>query len=167
MEEDIEEFEVEAIRGKVKLGGEVNYLVQWAGYGQDSCTWEPASNLTNSCDAVREYEDTHECQLKPTLSPHYWPLLKRSALPTDPNDLIQVGPENWVLRSEEVNLTTYAVKVVKVMSHFFDPEVPRNLMFLVRIEGEGLPPLSFATQKDLEQLCPDLLIDYLMTCLQS
>jgi hypothetical protein len=48
LEEDQEEFEVEAIVGKRMVRGQPQYLVRWKGYGQFDDTWEPASNLGNA-----------------------------------------------------------------------------------------------------------------------
>lgn len=38
------------------------YLVRWQGYGPEHDTWEPRSNLTNSSEAVKEYDVRSECQ---------------------------------------------------------------------------------------------------------
>jgi hypothetical protein len=32
------------------------YLVQWAGYSMDDCSWEPAVNLAGAPDLVVDYE---------------------------------------------------------------------------------------------------------------
>ena len=48
LEDDQEEFEVEAVVGRRMVRGQPQYLVRWKGYGQFDDTWEPASNLSNA-----------------------------------------------------------------------------------------------------------------------
>jgi len=164
--EDKEEFEVEAIRGKVKLGLDVYYLVKWRSFPEEANTWEPSGHLVGCGDVVEDFESQSESRFKPCLSQHSWPLFKFSALPKQPHLLMQVGQENWTILQPEVNLAQRHVEVEKVVSHYYDVGEPRRLMFVVRVKSSGrLPPLSMASLADLGRMCPDLLVTYLLSCL--
>jgi hypothetical protein len=54
-EED--EYEVEAVLDSRLVRGQRQYLVRWKGYGQFDDTWEPAANLQNAQDKVKEFEE--------------------------------------------------------------------------------------------------------------
>ena len=51
------EFEVDKVVAK-RLGSRnrVEYLVHWKGYIPFDATWEPAENLVNAPEAVRQFE---------------------------------------------------------------------------------------------------------------
>ena len=166
--EDIEEFEVQAIRAKVKLGRNVYYLVKWQGFNEEANTWEPADHVIGCSEIIEDFEAQSEGSFKPCLSTHYWPLFKQSALPKQPHLLKQVGSENWTLLQPEVSLVLKHVEVEKVLSHYYEVGEPHRLMFMVRVKSSGrLPPLSMASLADLEKMCPDMLITYLLSCLDQ
>jgi len=49
------EYEVETIRNRKVINGEIYYLLKWKGYEEKYNTWEPVSNL-NCPDLIKEYE---------------------------------------------------------------------------------------------------------------
>jgi hypothetical protein len=53
-----QEYEVEKILDHRKRGRTTQYLVRWKGYGRDDDTWEPADNLKNAKEKIKEYEKT-------------------------------------------------------------------------------------------------------------
>jgi hypothetical protein len=57
-------FEVESIIAKRGEGARTKYLVKWLGYPHWESTWESASALTNARDAIAEYEDQLQNQLR-------------------------------------------------------------------------------------------------------
>ena len=50
-----EEYEVERIVDSRYKGKRLEYLVHWKGWSDSDRTWEPASNLGNAADAVRDF----------------------------------------------------------------------------------------------------------------
>ncbi len=52
------EYEVQKILGKKRAKGKYHYLVKWVGF--DETTWEPAGNLKNTRDLIKNYEDKLE-----------------------------------------------------------------------------------------------------------
>lgn len=52
---DITDFywEVEAVVGRRKYAGRIEYLIRWKGCGDEDNTWEPAANL---CDTASKFE---------------------------------------------------------------------------------------------------------------
>jgi hypothetical protein len=54
-----EEYEVEEVLNSRMRGRRFEYLVKWKGYTDEHNTWEPASNLTNSKEAVTKYHKKH------------------------------------------------------------------------------------------------------------
>lgn len=59
-QEEVErsEYEVEKILTKSIIQGKPYYQIKWLGY--DSLTWEPAENLMNALQAIREFERLHD-----------------------------------------------------------------------------------------------------------
>lgn len=55
-ESDDDAFEVESVRDKRVVNGNVEYLVKWQDY--EDLTWEPSKNLHQAPDAVAEYEES-------------------------------------------------------------------------------------------------------------
>ena len=54
-----EEYEVKNIVDSHYKGKHLEYLVQWKGWSETDRTWEPASNLGNADDAVRDFHVAH------------------------------------------------------------------------------------------------------------
>ena len=52
-DEDEQEYEVERILNHRGKGSYLEYEVKWVGY--EETTWEPAENLENSAELVKEY----------------------------------------------------------------------------------------------------------------
>lgn len=55
-----EEYNVEKILDKKKVGSTWKYKVKWEGYSDDECTWEPKENLRNVNYLIDEYEANQE-----------------------------------------------------------------------------------------------------------
>ena len=53
------EYEVESIVGHRRMGKNLQYLVQWLGYGPQYDTWEPARGMRNASMLVRKYREAH------------------------------------------------------------------------------------------------------------
>jgi len=51
-----EEYIVEKILDKKKVGSAWKYKVKWEGYTEEECTWEPKENLRNVKYLIDEYE---------------------------------------------------------------------------------------------------------------
>jgi RNase H-like domain found in reverse transcriptase/Reverse transcriptase (RNA-dependent DNA polymerase)/Integrase zinc binding domain/Chromo (CHRromatin Organisation MOdifier) domain len=56
-----EEYEVEQVIGKRLNKGVTEYLVRWSGYGKESDSWEPISNL-HCPDRIKEFESQEKDQ---------------------------------------------------------------------------------------------------------
>ncbi len=54
-----EEYIVEKILEKKKLGSIWKYKVKWEGYSEEECTWEPKENLKNVKYLIEEFEAKH------------------------------------------------------------------------------------------------------------
>jgi hypothetical protein len=52
----MDEYEVESILEKRKMGGKWKYKIKWVGYPEEQCTWEPVENLDNVQDLLEEFE---------------------------------------------------------------------------------------------------------------
>jgi hypothetical protein len=53
--DNVEEWEVECIKGKRTVRKQVQYLVKWKGFSHWHNSWEPAYLLTNAKEAIDEY----------------------------------------------------------------------------------------------------------------
>lgn len=51
-----EEYIVEKILDKKKVGSAWKYKVKWEGYSEEECTWEPRENLRNVKYLIDEFE---------------------------------------------------------------------------------------------------------------
>jgi len=49
-------FEVDKILDKRMNGKRAQFLVKWVGYTETEATWEPAANLQNVKDMIKEFE---------------------------------------------------------------------------------------------------------------
>ena len=49
-----DQWKVEAVRGKRRDGGKMQYLLKWEGYASEENTWEPAENVSE--DLIKEFE---------------------------------------------------------------------------------------------------------------
>ena len=47
------------LRHRIGRRNQVEYLVSWKGYDLADATWEPARNLTNCAELLREYKQRH------------------------------------------------------------------------------------------------------------
>ena len=63
MEDREEEYEVEYIVDSHYKGKRVEYLIHWKGWSETDQTWEPASHLDNTPDAVCEFHISHPSAL--------------------------------------------------------------------------------------------------------
>ena len=52
-----EEWEVEAILNDKIVGKTRKYLIKWKGFGDDSNTWQTATDLKHAKDKIQEYKD--------------------------------------------------------------------------------------------------------------
>ena len=55
---------IQKIIGKRKNGRVYEYQVIWAGYDEDTATWEPEENLENCEDKIRKFEKGNDCYRK-------------------------------------------------------------------------------------------------------
>lgn len=51
-----DEYIVEKIVGKQVVGNEIQYLIKWAGYPMDECTWEVPENF-RCPDLIAKFEE--------------------------------------------------------------------------------------------------------------
>ena len=65
--EDHEEYEVSQILDSKIRYGKLHYLVEWKGYlnSSDQTTWEPAENLENAQDLVRDFHRLYPIKPRP------------------------------------------------------------------------------------------------------
>jgi hypothetical protein len=66
IDEDLE-FEVSAILDSRKRRNRLEYLVEWAGYENtpEHRTWEPAANVANASDYLRDFHRRYPHKPKP------------------------------------------------------------------------------------------------------
>lgn len=60
-----EEFIVESVLDSRLFKGQLQYFVHWKNYPVSERTWEPAQNLTNAADLVKEFHDHHPRKPRP------------------------------------------------------------------------------------------------------
>jgi hypothetical protein len=58
LDEDPDEYEVEEIKDKRLMRGEIHYLIKWTGWPSEYNQWVPTSDLTNAPEAIKAYERT-------------------------------------------------------------------------------------------------------------
>jgi hypothetical protein len=61
--DDIEEWEVEGVKGKRTVKRQLQYLVKWKGFSHWHNSWEPAYLLTNAKEAIGEYNSDRAMKL--------------------------------------------------------------------------------------------------------
>jgi len=99
-DEDLEQYEVEAIREKKKINGVYHYLVKWEGFPETENTWEPVKNLSKM-DVAKSFEEnkavrTKTIQPSPILGPgpntpaRSYPRIPKKVFKETPS--IQSGP---------------------------------------------------------------------------
>lgn len=97
VEDDGEEYVVEDVHAEREVDGETKYLIEWANYPLDWCTWEPHENLnlvlfaqwedkkatddpSVSRDFVARYEAAHNKLLEESRQRHHWRNAERRRL---------------------------------------------------------------------------------------
>ena len=56
LEDDPDEYELEEIRDKKTIRGQIHYLVKWMGWPSEYNQWVPDDNMANARDMVRSFE---------------------------------------------------------------------------------------------------------------
>ena len=59
-----EEYEVEKILDVKKAGRQLQYLVKWKGWGEESNSWEPKANLKNAPLAIQDFYEQYPQALR-------------------------------------------------------------------------------------------------------
>ena len=59
---DSGEYEVEKILTRRGEDNHIQYLIKWKGFPHDDCSWEPASNLTNSKRLLAAFNNKYETE---------------------------------------------------------------------------------------------------------
>ena len=59
------EYEVSKVLDSKFYRGKIYYLVDWTGYGVQEQTWEPASNLHNAAEAVKDFHNLYPEKPRP------------------------------------------------------------------------------------------------------
>ena len=57
--EDTTEYAVKSILDSRVYRGQVQYLIEWLGYGPSEYTWEPVSNLKNTMEFLKEFHQRY------------------------------------------------------------------------------------------------------------
>jgi hypothetical protein len=55
-DEGYDQWEVEAVLNKKRVGNNVKYLIKWKGYSAYNNTWEPVEHLMNAREYIEEFE---------------------------------------------------------------------------------------------------------------
>ena len=56
LEDEQDEWEIQEIRNAKKFDGALHYLVKWTGWPSEYDSWEPADNLKNAPQKIKEFE---------------------------------------------------------------------------------------------------------------
>lgn len=161
-EECADEYEVERILNKAKVGPQVYYLVKWKGYEERESSWEPVSHMLRSCEMVTEYELDTAQEYRLVRGEHYWPPLKLKNL-QDAETVERIGPEHWRCLPAQRSL---AQEPLSILSHYWtSPHLNqiRTIRFIVENSPDsyGAPRQSSVSLHELEQRVPKLLVEYL------
>ena len=62
--EEEEEWEVEKILNKQRVKRKDKYLVCWKGFTAESDTWEGRENLKNAQEAIKEFKEEYQRDIK-------------------------------------------------------------------------------------------------------
>jgi transposase InsO family protein len=54
--EDEDEWEIEEVKDKKRIKGEVHYLIKWAGWPTEYNQWIPEQNMENAQEAIQDFE---------------------------------------------------------------------------------------------------------------
>ena len=61
--EDDDEWEVEEIKGKVVIKGQLHYLVKWEGWPTEYNQWIPEVEMENAKEAIQRYNKQQRKQV--------------------------------------------------------------------------------------------------------
>jgi hypothetical protein len=54
--EDEEEWEIEEVKDKKEIKGEIHYLIKWEGWPTEYNQWIPEQNMENAQEAIQSFE---------------------------------------------------------------------------------------------------------------
>ena len=160
---DRDEFEVERILNKAKLGPQVYYLVKWNGYDEVDSSWEPAGHMLAASKAITDYETENSLAFQPIRAKYFWPKMKLKSL-RKTMTVEQVGPENWrIVQSRK----KFAREPLRICRHYWSSRnlsLKKTLHFVIEVLSTqyGAPRQSTATLAELEAVNPKMVIDYLV-----
>ncbi|CAG2117130.1 unnamed protein product [Medioppia subpectinata] len=143
-EEPMDQFTVEAIVGKRKRAGRVEYCVKWLGFSDDENTWEPIDNL-HCEELIADYEANNKTT---TASAKKTPAKKGRAAAATPKTPKRGASDGW-------SRGLKAKRVVGVA------EKEGQLVYSVEFVGETTAEEVAATVA--RDKCPQLVIAFLQS----